>query len=79
MNDGEFVYDEKACKSGYALYFYPGSNGGSLDDPSTDSTIHNIRFLKCVSIEGVIEDNRNCIIKYDGDKIYNTGHYIRSF
>ena len=79
VDDGEFINNIKACKSGYTLYFYPGSNEGSLDDPSTDSTIHNSMFLKCVSIEGDTEDNRNCIIKYDGDKIYNTGHYTSSF
>lgn len=77
VDDGEFVGDVKACKSGYALYFYPGSNGGSLDDPSTDPIYQNTMRLKCVSVDGVTHDDYNsqCIIKYDGDKIYNTGHY----
>jgi hypothetical protein len=31
VNDGEFVYDEKVCKSGYTLYFYGNDN---LNEPN---------------------------------------------
>lgn len=69
VEDGKFVYDAKACKSGYALPFYPDS---SLKDPSTTGI--NKMYLKCVKVNEI--DNANalgnyCIIKYDTDQIYN--------
>ena len=64
--DGEFVGDQLACKSGFALYFYPDK---TLNDPSTDPTDQNSMYLMCVTLNDV--DINNKMIKYDGDKIYN--------
>jgi hypothetical protein len=74
VEDGKYVQDALACKSGYALPFYPGT---SLKDPSSLSSNKNQMFLRCVSVKGIDRvdsnnnDNHNCIIKYDDDKIYN--------
>lgn len=71
VEDGKFVQDPLACKSGYALPFYPNS---SLKDPS--STGVNKMFLKCVKVNGIDYDNSltdKCVIKYDNDLIYNIG------
>lgn len=69
VEDGKFVGDAFACKSGYALPFYPDSN---LKDPSSDPSYRNGMYLRCVKvneIDNVHEDK--CTIKYDTDKIYN--------
>lgn len=68
VEDGEFVLDVEACKSGYALYFYAD---GNLVDPGKDDLPNNM-YKKCVSInEFDKRDNNGCVIKYDSDKIYN--------
>ena len=67
VDDGEFVLDVKACKSGYALYFYPD---GSLIDPGK-STYQNNMYKKCVTINEFDKRASGCVIKYDNDKIYN--------
>lgn len=67
--DGSFVQDSKACKSGYALPFYPD---GSLTDPSSDPNNKNKMFLKCVTIKDVnYKGPRDCTFKYDTDIIYH--------
>lgn len=72
--DGKFVLNPKACKSGYALPFYPDD---SLKDPSYDR--RNKMYLKCVSINDVdYESYGGCTFKYDTDKIYYTNHYDNS-
>ena len=73
VEDGKYVKDALACKSGYALPFYPGT---SLKDPSSLSSNKNHMFLRCVSVNGIDRvdnnnNNNNCVIKYDDDKIYN--------
>lgn len=67
VNDGEFVEDEKACKSGYALYFYGNKE---LTKPFTDSetstTNGNDMFKLCVTVKEVeyIPSSGSCRIKY---------------
>ena len=69
--DGKFVQNPKACKSGYALPFYPDD---SLKDPSYDN--RNKMYLKCVTINDVdYESYGSCTFKYDTDKIYYTNHF----
>jgi hypothetical protein len=66
--DGKFVLDAKACKSGFALPFYPDD---SLKDPSSDSSNRNEMFLKCVNINEIdYKGYQKCTFKYDTDKIY---------
>lgn len=69
--DGEFVYDEMACESGFALYFYGNKE---LEDPfsgTTGSSNHKM-FKKCVTVNSIeMLDNDYCRITYDGDKVYN--------
>ncbi len=69
--DNEFVGDRLACKSGFALYFYPD---GTLTDPTTDPYNHNSMYLMCVTLNDV--DITNEMIKYNGDKIYNLNRNI---
>ena len=67
VKSGEFVEDNLACESGYALLFYPD---GGLKDPSTNS-YSNLQVLKCVTVNSIdIYDNGACAINYDDDKIY---------
>lgn len=64
--DGKFVQNPKACKSGFALPFYPDD---SLKDPSYDE--RNAMYLKCITINDFdYKDSSECTFKYDTDKIY---------
>lgn len=63
VKDGEFVLDEKACESGYALYFY---GDGNLNEPcSISSPSNNYMFKKCVTPKKI--DESSCIITYEVD------------
>ena len=67
VEDGEFVLNSRACKSGYALPFYPDK---TLNDPSVDGI--NQMFLKCVTVNDIdYVSSSVCTIKYDTDNIYN--------
>lgn len=74
VDNGKFVEDERACKSGFALEFYP--NGAISDTSST----FNTKYKKCVQFDGIeykknggtckikyILDNKNLV--YDVDKV----------
>jgi hypothetical protein len=74
--DGKFVLDAKACKSGFALPFYPDSSG---NDPSSDRFNSNEMFLKCVNINEIdYKGSNQCIIKYDTDKLYDISKFSYS-
>ena len=67
VEDGEFVYDELACKSGFALYFYGNSE---LTNPYDSS--YNYMYKKCVTLEEVEKFPSSsgisyCKIKYSLD------------
>lgn len=67
VEDGEFVTDEKACKSGFALSFFP--NQGLKDPYTGDSSSHNYQYPMCVTL--IEWDKKNQRIKYkikDGDE-----------
>ena len=67
VDDGKFVLDAKACKSGFALPFYPDSSG---NDPSINN--NNYMFLKCVKINEIeYKGSNDCVLKYDNDKLYD--------
>ena len=67
--DGTFVDNELACKSGFALEHYYTQSGGSLKDPH--KTGGNSRKKMCVKVEEIeYRDDQSCVIKYDGDKLY---------
>lgn len=58
IEDGNFVEDEKACKSGFALNFFLNGN---------TQTTTNMDFAKlCVTVKGVElgASNNDCIIRY---------------
>jgi hypothetical protein len=62
VDDGEFVFDEKACKSGFALYFY---GDGELKNPY-DNNNYNYMYKKCVTLEEVENiPNSFCKIRYN--------------
>ena len=65
--ENDFVSDERACKSGYALYFYPD---GTLIDPGKTVYTNNM-YKKCVTVNNIEKRESTCIIQYDTDKIYN--------
>lgn len=65
--ENDFVSDERACKSGYALYFYPD---GTLTDPGKDDYTNHM-YKKCVTVNNIDKKGNSCIIQYDTDKIYN--------
>lgn len=68
--NGEFVYDELACESGFALYFY---GNGELEDPYSGSGTSDAHmFKKCVTVNSIDWiDSNECRITYDDGKIYN--------
>lgn len=63
VEDGEFVYDELACKSGFALFFY---GDGKLTNPY-DDTDYDYMYKKCVTLEGIEKLPYKCKIKYQLD------------
>jgi hypothetical protein len=70
QEDDTFVWDEKACESGYAVY-YPLNN--NLSNINNDPM-----YKKCVTITGVEKRDNDCIIKYkikDSEEVtYNIAH-----
>ena len=74
LDDGTFISDEDACKSGYYLYFYPD---GTLNDPYTGNDGQkNSLYKMCVSLEEINRYSNNyCQIIYsinnNGNKTYN--------
>jgi hypothetical protein len=74
IEDGKFVKDARACKSGFALPFYYSGGSSTLTDPSLDPSNPNHMYLKCVSVKDIeYTNNGKCTIKYDNDQIYNIG------
>lgn len=71
LEDGEFVYDEKACSSGFALFFY---GDGSLTKPYKNDN-YNFMYKKCVTLEDIEKsDSGYCKIKYkvgDNGNVFN--------
>lgn len=65
--ENDFVSDERACKSGYALYFYPD---GTLTDPGKNVYTNHL-YKKCVTVNNIEKRGMTCTIQYDTDKIYN--------
>lgn len=78
VNNGNFVADPRACKSGYALYFY----GSGMLEKSEDSFYNNEMFLCCVTIEeiDVSEGTLKYIIRegYESE-IYNINKLDSSY
>ena len=70
VEDGKYVKDERACTSGFALYFYEENQLDNGNDSSKKM------FKRCVSVTEVQKEDNNCIIKYnapEGEKVYNLG------
>lgn len=67
VDNDQFVENEKACKSGFALYFYGNKK---LTKPSNQETQ---MFKLCVNVTGVEKLNDNCYIKYTKD---GTSEYV---
>ena len=71
VEDGDFVFDEKACKSGFALYFY---GNGELKNPHDN---YNYMYKRCVTLEDIEAFNSGeCKIKYTlNDKTFSYNPY----
>ena len=65
QENGVFVWDEKACKSGYAVY-YP------LNEDLSATKIDSM-YKRCVTVTGVEKGDKDCILKY---KIKNETEYM---
>lgn len=72
LKDGEWVYDERACESGFALYFY---GDGTLVDPAPNYTgdDEHSMFKKCVTPKSFEKtSSSDCVVTYgDNDEKYN--------
>lgn len=68
VEDGEYVADERACKSGFGIEYYAGKQ---LDIKSYDNQ-NTQKFKRCISVKEVdISVSGKCIIKYDLDEFEN--------
>lgn len=78
VEDGEYVLDEKLCKSGFALYFY--KDGKSKDPKDSNTLASNTMYLMCVtpiSINSKLSTTYSvdeCSINY---KITENGEILR--
>ena len=69
VEDGNFVQNALACKSGFALYFF---GNGQLTKPS-DVTGNAYMYLYCVTFEEYISSNKVLYsISGGAQKVYNT-------
>ena len=57
IEDGHFVDNILACKSGFALYFY-------IDGKTHDETHKKQNAMVCVTVKGVEIESDKCIIRY---------------
>ena len=75
VEDGTFITDYKACKSGFALYFYPEKK---LNDPYTGTSSPNSMYLMCVTLKSYNSNKDIYIYNINGgeDNIYNAGQGI---
>ena len=69
VDDGEFVYDENACKSGFALYFYANK---ALKNPSTNTDNH--MFKMCVTLVDIKGQKIKYKIGSGNENEYNLNH-----
>ena len=69
VDDGEFVYDENACKSGFALYFYANK---ALKNPSTNTDKH--MFKMCVTLVDIKGQKIKYKIGSGNENEYNLNH-----
>ena len=61
IEDGNFVFDETACKSGFALYFY---GDGNLKNPYTSNT-YDYMYKRCVTLRDIeVLSSQSCKISY---------------
>ena len=79
VEDGDFVTDDKYCKSGFALYFYLNgkvTNPGEVDTDTTHPQDTNYMFLRCVTPIKINPDRK--IITYKigegNEENYNTNN-----
>lgn len=66
---GTPVYDERACESGFALYFY---GNGALTKPEVASGIDPKMFLYCANLKEVLSGYYVYTLTDTNEKIYNT-------
>ena len=70
LNDGDFVYDQRACKSGFAVPFYPDK---TLNDPNNGDTKS---YAVCVTYKGMETGvNGDLIIKF----LFNNKEYSYNY
>ena len=72
VDNGKFVEDSMACKSGFALLFYPN---GKISNPSP-TTVPNTPYLMCVQFNGIeYKKSGSCKINY----IIGENKYVYDF
>lgn len=67
LDDGTFVMNKYACKSGFALYFYP--DGSDRVDPSRHSE-SNYMYLRCVTLKDVNKEKSYVKYELEGKEYY---------
>lgn len=67
---GTPVYDERACESGFALYFY---GNGALTKPEVASGTNPAMFLYCANLKEVLSGYYVYTLTDTTEKIYNMG------
>ena len=69
---GTFVYDERACETGFALKFYAD---GSLVEPADDNTM----YLRCAKLVEFLSNNQVVYSIQEGtEKLYNSQNSFSS-
>ena len=85
LDDGEYVLDQKLCKSGYALYFYADQKKLTDPRPSSMRSTSNpdYMYLMCVTPTNINFNpfySSTCIISYNiggqNEKIYNADQLL---
>ena len=72
VDNGKFVENSMACKSGFALWFYPN---GKISNPSL-TTVPNTPYLMCVQFNGIeYKKSGSCKINY----IIGENKYVYDF
>lgn len=73
LEDGKYVNDEMACKSGFAIYYHGGNQLDVNDFGDVENVNKNLRFLRCITVSdvelmsGTSGVSNQCIIKYTLD------------
>lgn len=67
LEEGTYVYDVRACKSGFGIKYYPDNN---LEEPDNHYTSAH-QYYRCVKVKEINMIGDSCVIKYSLDNTEN--------